>query len=109
MMHSYCFEPFTGVAHTDEQIQTLLYKYGPTVGAIDAEGLRFMFLKKVYKGDCSKKVNHAIMIVGYTEKYWIVKNSWGSWWGENGLFYLERSQNRCGINSVTGVPSLTFI
>jgi hypothetical protein len=33
---------------------------------------------------------HAIVIVGYdsNEQYWIVKNSWGSYWGESGYFRI---------------------
>lgn len=43
----------------------------------------------------TKEVNHAVTIVGYGEsdrpgckEYWLVKNSWGPNWGENGFFKL---------------------
>jgi len=34
--------------------------------------------------------NHAVVIVGYNDDpgYWICKNSWGNWWGENGFFKI---------------------
>ena len=44
---------------------------------------------------------HAVEIVGYGEEnkipYWIIKNSWGREWGENGYFKIVRSINECNI------------
>lgn len=45
-------------------------------------------------------VNHAIVMVGYTEQYYIIRNSWGNDWGEHGYIYLERDQVvECGVDS----------
>jgi hypothetical protein len=38
-----------------------------------------------------------VLIVGYTDDYWIVKNSLGVSWGEGGYFEIVRGQNACGI------------
>lgn len=46
---------------------------------------------------------HAVRLVGYGVengvKYWILANSWGSYWGENGFFRMKRGTNDCGIES----------
>lgn len=61
-------------------------------------------------------VNHAVLAVGYgTDSdlgmdYWIVKNSWGTEWGDKGFFKIERGVNMCGIAMCNSYPeSVTTI
>lgn len=58
---------------------------------------------------CNAGCIHGVAIVGYGTtvegaKYWIVKNSWGPAWGEQGCIWMERGinsqQGLCGINAV---------
>ncbi|CAK8530704.1 unnamed protein product [Lathyrus sativus] len=60
--------------------------------------------------DCpsdSKNTTHAVVIVGYDsidcDEYWIVKNSWGTRWGNQGYIYIKRNTGKkygvCAINA----------
>ena len=64
------------------------------------------------KDECDSKLNHAVVIVGYGEengvKYWKIRNTWGSNWGEKGYFRIFRNEKEgtgtCGIHSYNVLP-----
>jgi cathepsin H len=65
---------------------------------------------KVCKGG-PLDVNHAVLAVGYNtdssgKPYWIIKNSWGTTWGQQGYFYMVRNKNMCGIATCASYPTL---
>jgi len=62
----------------------------------------------VYAGHCGKQLNHAILAVGYTDAYWIVKNSWGTRWGAQGYIFMKRGSNICGVASEPSYPILNL-
>ncbi|KAL4504522.1 hypothetical protein ABPG72_009968 [Tetrahymena utriculariae] len=52
------------------------------------------------------EVNHAVLAVGYnlTGRYYIVKNSWGEHWGNDGYFNIELGSNMCGLADCASYP-----
>jgi len=45
-------------------------------------------------------VNHAVLLIGYTNDNWLVKNQWGEDWGEKGYIRVTRNRlNNCKIGA----------
>jgi C1A family cysteine protease len=55
--------------------------------------------------ECSTSVNHAVIAVGYTPEYWLIRNSWSEGWGEKGYIKLSRARaNTCGVSAYGSYP-----
>merc|ERR1712042_431224 len=90
-----------------EGVMNHLAQVGPLAVAVDASywgGYR----SGVFDGcsfDANIGLNHAVQLVGYGTDpaegdYWIVRNSWGSSWGEDGYIRMQRQATaQCGVNS----------
>ncbi|CAL8373234.1 unnamed protein product [Boreogadus saida] len=86
---------------------------GPISVAVDASRPKFLFYHHgVYRDHtCSHQVNHGVLAVGYgTEDgrdYWLVKNSWGVRYGEQGYIKMARNRhNQCGIALYACYPTM---
>ena len=81
----------------EHELEKILHQYGPVSVGIDSTNWD-NYKSGIFKHTmCSRDIDHAVTIVGYTRKAWIIKNSWGKDWGDNGYLYLERGHNACGV------------
>lgn len=82
---------------------SLIANHGPVVVAVNALTWQH-YLGGVVQFHCDgapEYINHAVQIVGYDRTasipHYIVRNSWGTAFGDNGYLYLAMDQNMCGM------------
>lgn len=97
-----------------------LHAKGPMIVAFQAPSSLFYYTGGVFTGPRPKtegktengvhaweQTNHAVVLMGWGEengtKYWLIKNTWGPRWGENGYFRIRRGTDECGIESMPTV------
>ncbi|XP_050210614.1 probable cysteine protease RD19D [Mercurialis annua] len=101
---------FTTIPIDESQMAAHLVHHGPL-----AIGLNAVFMQTYIGGVscpliCGKRrINHGVLLVGYGAKgfsilrfgyqpYWILKNSWGKRWGEEGYYRICRGHEMCGLD-----------
>ena len=86
----------------------------PVSIAIDGSDPNFKFYKSgVFMEECGTRLTHAVTAIGYGTsadgtKYWLMKNSWGTRWGENGYMRIQRDtsapEGLCGLAKQASYP-----
>ena len=112
--NSYWVSGAWDIIPTDAQIKNAIYTYGPISATVCVGNAFSYYTSGIFttneKSQCGNNlINHAIMLVGWndTQKSWILKNSWGTTWGESGYMRIRRGISNLGIESVYVLTSAT--
>ncbi|XP_014509925.1 cysteine proteinase COT44 [Vigna radiata var. radiata] len=107
-------DDYEDVPSYDENALKKAVAHQPVSVAIEASGRALqLYQSGVFTGKCGTNLDHGVVVVGYGSEngvdYWLVRNSWGSGWGEDGYFKMERnvrssSTGKCGIAMEASYP-----
>ena len=100
----------TVAPYSSNALKAALMK-GPVSVAVQANQHAFMYYSGgVVDYGCDYDLNHGVLAVGYdsNEGYYIVKNSWGEYWGDKGYIKLGITEGPgvCGIQLMSSYPTI---
>lgn len=83
-------------APTVEEIKAAIIEYGPVAVTVSATSSMQAYRGGIYNNCTGRQINHLVNIVGWNddEGSWIMRNSWGSGWGENGYMRIKYGCNK---------------
>jgi len=93
---------YTQVTKGESNLEAALNK-GPVSICVDASS--WSSYRSGVLSTCGTSVDHAVQAVGYTSAYWIVRNSWGTSWGESGFIRIARGKDLCLISDYVVYPT----
>ncbi|XP_054837868.1 procathepsin L-like [Eublepharis macularius] len=98
---------------SEEALEEAVATTGPVSVAVDASSIHFQFYSSgiFYLESCGNTLDHGMLVVGYGvsqwngQDYWLLKNSWGTEWGEEGYMQVAKgANNMCGVASAASFP-----
>ncbi|GMT34726.1 hypothetical protein PFISCL1PPCAC_26023, partial [Pristionchus fissidentatus] len=104
---------FRLLSQSEDAMADWLFKTGPITFGMNVTKSLYAYRSGVFRpteADCQTKSDgsHAVTLMGYGSErgqdYWLVKNSWGDYWGDSGYFKLARGANVCGMANNVVAP-----
>lgn len=94
-----------GMSPSVDELKEALCKYGPVSSSVFVSSALKAYAGGTFDEFESGQTNHAVVILGWDDKRgaWLVRNSWGTWWGEDGNFWIKYGSNSIGKNAAWAI------
>jgi len=91
------------IGSSEDDMAAAMVKYGPLAIGINAGPMQMYMGGIADPMFCNPSaLDHGVAIVGYGKEgykpYWVIRNSWGESWGEDGYYRIIRGKGKCGLN-----------
>lgn len=91
---------------TENEIKDAICEYGPVSVAVTVGNSFRSYNEGVFSTDARGAVNHAVVLVGWDDERnaWLMRNSWGTGWGDDGYMWIEYGASRIGEYGIWLLP-----
>jgi cathepsin L len=98
------FVTHTALTPTVDMTKEALCRHGPLTVGVHATNAFQYYGGGVFNEHAEGRINHGVTIIGWDDAKgkkgaWLIKNSWGKSWGENGLMWIEYHANHIGSHA----------
>lgn len=104
------------IPNNEHILKYYLFNIGPISVGVNANQDWQLYKNGIYNPktencpNSNGNIDHGVVIVGYGSEngldYWIIRNSWGNDWGENGYIRISRGKNTCGVANFPLFPTI---
>jgi hypothetical protein len=85
-------------------LKQAIYDHGPVTVAVYVNSAFQNYTGGIYNSCYNYSPNHAVVLVGWGSTYWIMKNSWGTGWGESGYMRITFGCSNIGYAAAYAIP-----
>ena len=102
----YPIDRYFDVSNTVTNIKNAIYTYGPVWTTVYVDSYFQSYRSGTFTHNASGTNNHAVVLCGWDDnrQAWLMKNSWGTGWGESGYMWISYNVNGIGKYTSLGIP-----
>lgn len=103
---SFPIDNFWNVTNSVDALKDAVYNHGAVWTSVCVDSYFQNYSGGTFSNTSNSTNNHAVVICGWDDSRgaWLMKNSWGTSWGENGYMWIKYNANGIGKYSSIGLP-----